>query len=98
MKLPRAPAGLSSEARRQWRAVVGGWVLDAPALAVLEGALLSWDLFKAASKELEAAGPTVVNPQTGLQRGHPAAKIAKDAYAAFRAGMAQLNLDPDPSP
>ena len=80
-----------------WRAVVGGWVLDAPALGVLEGALRSWDLFKAASAELEQDGPTVVSP-TGLKRGHPAAKVAKDAYAAYRAGLAQLNLDPDHAP
>jgi len=98
VKLPRAPAGLSSEARRMWRSIVGGWVLDVPALGVLEGALRSWDLFKAASKELEEDGPTVVNPATGLKRSHPAAKVAKDSFAAYRAALAQLALDPDAAP
>ena len=98
VKLPRAPAGLSAEARRMWRSIVGGWVLDAPALGVLEGCLRSWDLFKAASAELERDGPTVLNPSTGLRRAHPAAKVAKDSFAAYRAGLAQLHLDPDHAP
>lgn len=94
VEIPPAPAHLSAEARELWDTTVKEWIIGAPDLAILRGALESWDAFQACRKEVERDGPTF-RTDTGQIRAHPAAKLALDNFGAFRQAMRQLGLQPE---
>jgi phage terminase small subunit len=89
-----APSHLSDRSREIWRAVLAEWVIGAEALPILRAGLECLDLFDKAREQLAREGLTVVNPDTGLQRTHPAASVLKDSLSGFRACFRQLNLTP----
>src|SRR5690606_17278829 len=93
VETPPPPAHLSEAAARLWTATVEGWELEAPDLAILQGALESWDAYQTCRAEVERDGPTF-RTETGQIRAHPAAKLALDNLAAFRQAMRQLGLEP----
>ena len=88
---PRCPPGLSKPSRALWAKLTAEWVLSADALAVLHGGLQARDLATRCLAEIATAGPTYTN-ESGLVKAHPAAGMARDFLAEFRASLRQLSL------
>ena len=63
-------------------------------MRILQGALESHDMYQRCRAEVAATGPTLTNPDTGMVRANPAAKLARDFLSEFRAGLKQLGLQP----
>lgn len=91
---PRAPKHLSAESRKLWNDVVKAWILGPDGLAILRGALESWDSYQACREEVKRDGQTF-RTDSGQIRQHPAAKLSADYFTAFRQAMRQLGLDPE---
>jgi len=69
---------------------------DAPGLALLEQAALA--LHRAdQARELLARDGLVTRDRFGQPKPHPAAVIARDAEASFRAALRDLQLDVEPA-
>ena len=51
-------------------------------------------MYQRCRAEVAATGPTLTNPDTGMVRANPAAKLARDFLSEFRAGLKQLGLQP----
>jgi P27 family predicted phage terminase small subunit len=94
VEIPAAPAHLSDEARSMWDKIAAEWLLGPDALPLLRAALEQWDLYQTARREVAERGATVVNPDSGMVRQHPAVKTATDALREFRMCMRQLGLQP----
>lgn len=94
LELPTPPIHLSEEAAAKWNAIVSEWVLDTPALLILRGSLEMWDSYQGYRAVVAQEGGTF-RAGSGQVKVHPAAKLALDSFAAFRAGMRQLGLEPE---
>ena len=94
-KLPNPPKTLSREARRWWRRIVAEWHVEAEGLLLLQAALECWDRYVEARDLLAADGPVVTNPDSGVQRVHPASHVARDSLREFRQLWRQLGLVSD---
>jgi P27 family predicted phage terminase small subunit len=77
-----------------WRSIVDEWELGPDALPLLRAALEQWDVYQAAREALVTGGPVTVNPESGLVRQHPAAKVMEGALREFRQCFRQLGLEP----
>ena len=78
-----------------WRATLEGWEIGPDGLPLLRAALEMWDLYSKARKVVKREGPTIVNPESGVIRMHPAAAVACRALSEFRQCWRQLGLDPE---
>jgi len=94
-KLPKPPKTLSREARKWWRRIVAEWEVEAEGLLLLQAALEQWDAYVGARDILAEDGPVVTNPDSGVQRVHPAAHVARDSLREFRQLWRQLGLVSD---
>ena len=88
----RAPAGLSKEAQALWRQVVGGWVLDAPGLVVLQQVCESLDELRTAQKILARTGETTID-KAGQEIPHPCVALRKEARNSFLKFWKELDLE-----
>lgn len=91
---PEPPETLSVEAQRIWRTVVANWQVGPEALPILRGSLEQFDLYRLAMQTVKTEGMTVVNPESGNVKRHPAAYVANNAFNSFRLAMKQLGLEP----
>lgn len=91
---PPPPDSLSAESRAIWTPIVAEWLIGPEALPLLRAGLEQWDLYQRARAVVASEGPTVVHPETGNVRAHPAAKLATDALREFRMCFRQLGLEP----
>ena len=94
---PNPPAGLSAQAGRVWRDVIGAWVLGSEELLVLEGALHSWDMYVVARALVLREGPVTIS-KSGVQKRHPGLLISRDSLRDFRESFRQLGLDTSVAP
>jgi P27 family predicted phage terminase small subunit len=92
--LPAPPDHLTPRCRHIWQAIVADWVIGPEALPILRAALEQLDVYDLALAQLVRDGLTVVHPDSGTVRAHPAAKIAQDALSSFRQCFRQLGLEP----
>lgn len=90
-RLPTAPSGLSTRARRLWRAVVGEYELAASELEVLNQALGCLDRADQAGAVVTAEGVTVLD-RYGTPKAHPAADVEARNRALFAAMVRQLGI------
>ena len=93
VEVPEPPEHLSCEATALWAEIVSQWELGPDGLAILRGALESWDAYQACRRQVAEDGPTFVT-ENGMVRQHPAAKLALDSFGVFRQAMRQLGLEP----
>jgi P27 family predicted phage terminase small subunit len=93
--LPQPPVSLTTAAKKWWQKVVQGWVLDDPALLVLQAALEACDRMKAAAALVEEHG-IVAPDRWGQLKINPAVLVERDSRAAMLAGLKQLGLDLEP--
>lgn len=91
---PEPPAHLDDDAADIWRSIVSEWVLGADALPLLQAACECWGRYQQAAAVLEEEGPTVVNPDSGNTRQHPAHTVCRDNLREFRQLFRQLKLEP----
>jgi phage terminase small subunit len=94
---PRPPGHLSQESKRFWTELLVGWpdIADPAGRLILQAALENRDTEQAARKQITRDGLTVVD-KAGQLKSHPLLVVARDARAAFLAGLKQLNLDVEP--
>lgn len=88
------PAHLSPEAKSIWRDIASTWHLAPDARELLRTALESWDSYQQARRVLQEEGPTVLNPDSGNVRRHPAHSVAKDNLKSFRLCLKDIGLEP----
>jgi P27 family predicted phage terminase small subunit len=93
--LPRAPGGLSAEAKRWWRKIVAEWNLDDAALLLLENAMSAFDRMREAQAAIAADGITVTD-RFGQVKQHPATLVERDSKATLLRHLKSLNLDLEP--
>jgi P27 family predicted phage terminase small subunit len=86
------PKGLSSEARRLWKATAETWVLDGPGLTLLEDACKSLDRRRAAEALVRKEGMTQTD-RFGQIKAHPCMGIIRDEISSFVRLLKQLGLD-----
>lgn len=94
---PRPPKGLTSGARKLWKAVVVDYDCAAHDLAVLETACRAWDRMTAAGAVIDAEGATYLD-RFEQPKVRPEVAIERDARIGFLRAMRQLGLeagDPD---
>lgn len=97
MTAKRAPAHLSTPAKRLFAAVHELYELEQHDDAILVKALEAWDRAEQA-RELVQVDGLVILTRLGERKAHPAVAIERDSRAAFLAGMRQLGLDYEPVP
>ena len=86
------PKHLSSDAKRLWRQVVAGYVLEPHHERVLQATLEALDRCNQAREVLADEGITI-SDRFGVARQHPAVAIERDARLAFFRGIRELALD-----
>jgi P27 family predicted phage terminase small subunit len=92
---PKAPAGLSTEAKKWWRKIVGEWSMDDSGLMILESALECFDRMRQAQASIAAEG-AVVKDRFGQLKQHPAILTERDAKGGLLRHLKALNLDLEP--
>ena len=96
--MPEPMSGLSPDAVRWFSRIAKDYKIeDGASLMVLQHALQSWDIANKARATVESEGQTVLT-STGRPVAHPCWAISRDAHAAFRSAMRQLNFDTSSSP
>jgi P27 family predicted phage terminase small subunit len=93
--IPRAPKGLSLEARSWWKRINANWELDDAGLLYLQNALESFDEMRAAQAILRREG-LIIRDRFGQQRQNPATLVERDARMAMARYFRALNLDIEP--
>lgn len=89
---PKSPAGLSAEAARLWRAILGEYVLeDAASLALLAQLCESLDGVRACQKQVRADG-LMVEGAAGQKRPHPLLATESEYRRAMLACCRALRL------
>ncbi len=92
-KVPRAPAHLSPEARRLWKALLSEWRIDdAGSIKILQVGLESFDRSQVARKVLAEEGMSVKD-RWNVAKLHPLCAVIRDAEAAFRSALRQIGCD-----
>jgi len=94
-RLPKAPSGLSLEARELWQKTVKLWRIDDPtALLSLKNACKCLDRLRKAEAIIHREG-CVITDRWGQQKQHPAALALRDEAKSLRENLKMLNLDLD---
>ena len=93
---PPPPKGLSAEAARWWKKILTDYPIDDQAgLLILQTALEAFDRMRGAQAQIERDGLTH-RDRFGQVKSHPLLAAERDARAAVRAGLKDLNLDIEP--
>jgi P27 family predicted phage terminase small subunit len=93
---PKAPSGISAEARVWWTKLVAAYELDDEAAQfLLLQAMESFDRLRAAQALVEKDG-LVVEDRFGQKKPNPATMIERDSRTALLRALRQLNLDVEP--
>ena len=95
LKSPKAPPGLSAEARKWWKKITTEWALDDAGLLIFESALEAFDRMRQAQAILATEG-IVLEDRFGQRKHHPATLIERDAKATLLRHLHNLNLDLEP--
>ena len=96
MKIPNPPKGVSSEAKRWWRALMTeNDISDAAGRLLLQTALEAFDRMREAQVQIEGDGSVVLD-RFGQAKSHPSVAVERDARAQVMAALRQLNLDLEP--
>lgn len=90
----KPPKGLRPETRRWWLRVVDSWELEAHHIRLLTSAARAWDEGEKAAALVKRDGLLVTMP-SGIQRAHPAVRIANEARALYARLLRELDLDID---
>jgi P27 family predicted phage terminase small subunit len=88
----RAPAGLSTRARRLWREVASGWDLDPDERVVLEEACRALTRVEQLEERVTADGPVTAGSK-GQPREHPLLPAIDRERRAVLVALKQLGLD-----
>ena len=95
-KGPKAPAGLSDEARRRWTELQCEYaIVDAGGLRVLDMFAQALDRYLAARRQIDTDGATQLD-RFGQVRAHPLLTVERDSRAAVLSALRQLGLDLEP--
>lgn len=93
---PKTPKGLSSEARKWWRAIQDGYgITDSAGLLLLQTAAEQFDAMRSAERLIASEG-AVLTDRFGQRKQHPATIVARDARLAMLRCLQHLNLDLEP--
>ena len=99
-KQPTPPKTLSVEARRWWRALEKGYLIeDEAGRLLLMVALEAFDRMRQAQAALTKDGLPVltVTDRFGQIKAHPLCTVERDSRAQMLAALKALNLDIEPS-
>ena len=92
----KAPATLSTEARRWWARLLDEYGIDDPAgLLLLQTSLEAFDRMKDAQKRIKKDG-AIIKDRFDQLRAHPAITTERDGRAQMLMAMKSLNLDIEP--
>jgi P27 family predicted phage terminase small subunit len=95
-KPPKAPKGLTAEARRWWRAIQAEYAIsDSAGLLLLQTAAEQFMRMRAEEAVIELEGSTV-RDRFKQPKQHPAVVNAREARSAMLKCLRALNLDLEP--
>ncbi len=95
-KPSKPPKGLSREAARWWRRLLGEYEIgDEAGLLLLQMALESFDRMRQAQAALAKDG-LVVTDRFAQKKAHPLCTVERDSRAQMLAALKALNLDVEP--
>jgi hypothetical protein len=94
--IPRPPKTLKAAGRDYWQTVCREFILDPPALRLLEAAARELDRAETSDAILEREGLVVTGPD-GRRYPHPCVTVSRDARAAFVRTVKSLRLDVIPN-
>lgn len=95
MSRKRAPADLTTEARRLWNLILADYELEPSALAILEEATRALMRLREAQSILDRDG--ILQPDRfGINKPHPATVVERDSRMAFLRCVRALNLEIEP--
>jgi P27 family predicted phage terminase small subunit len=95
VSIPKAPRGLSAEARSWWRKICSGWQLDDAGYLILQGGLECFMRMREAQVMLLKEG-IVVTDRFGQLKAHPATIVERDSKAGLLRALRALNLALEP--
>lgn len=93
MKIPTAPSGLSSEAKKLWGKILremGEW--EESQLWIVRTGLEQWDLMQAAKARVKKDGQMVAD-RFGQSKVHPLLSVIRDNANGVRQTYKLLGLD-----
>jgi P27 family predicted phage terminase small subunit len=94
-EIPRAPSGLSQPARRIWKRINQGWILDVGALIVLEQSLRHFDRAEEAKRLVEEQGMMITDDK-GRLKENPLVAIERKSRDSMVRCLKYLHLDLEP--
>ena len=93
---PKAPTGLSTEARDFWQALIDEYEIeDAAGLKLLLRACEALDRMRRAQKLIKKDGECIPDKK-GSIKSHPAVSIEKEAHRQMLEALKMMNLDIEP--
>jgi P27 family predicted phage terminase small subunit len=95
VSVPRAPKGLTGEARSWWRKICSGWQLDDAGFLILQSGLECLMRVREAQAILLKEG-IVVTDRFGQLKAHPATVVERDCKAGLLKALRALNLALEP--
>jgi P27 family predicted phage terminase small subunit len=95
MGTPKAPKGLSAEARKWWRTITSEYDLGESSYLLLLSAMECFDRMRAAQVVIEVEGLTVED-RNGRVAAHPCVGIERDARAGLLRNLKAMGLDMEP--
>ncbi|MEP7307326.1 MAG: P27 family phage terminase small subunit [Acidobacteriota bacterium] len=94
--MAKAPAGLSAEAKRRWRALVEEYqITDAAGLQILQTHCEAFDRMRDCQRAIKKDG-LVSTDRFGQQKAHVLTSVERDARVSMLSSLKQLNLDIEP--
>jgi P27 family predicted phage terminase small subunit len=95
-KPPKAPKGLTAEARRWWREIQAEYgISDSAGLLLLQTAAEQFMRMRVEEATIDSEGSTI-RDRFGQPKQHPAVLNAREARSAMLKCLRNLNLDLEP--
>jgi phage terminase small subunit len=95
---PEPPAWVQPPEREFWEATVRDYLIEGPALAMLEVACSAMQRLREARDVLDREGLVVPGRYDGMTRQHPLVTVERDARVQLLRALRELDLDGEPLP
>jgi phage terminase small subunit len=98
VRVPQPPEWVQPQEREFWDATVRDYVIEGPALAMLEVACSAMQRLREARDVLDREGLVVEGRYAGMTRQHPLVTVERDARVQLLRALRELDLDGEPLP
>lgn len=98
VRVPEPPDWVQPPERAFWEATVRDYVIEGPALAMLEVACSAMQRLREARDVLDREGLVIPGRYEGMTRQHPLVTVERDARVQLLRALRELDLDGESLP